>query len=142
LLGSTAPRFRDPEAQPDAHQKRQPHPDRLEDQSEITEYPICYACECSSECPQAFLFSSAQIGSHLQWKLEVDMLCQTKTRNVQSGYFTQERIQGDLDYRRAQDIAKKMLDDGLISVAEFNKLTAINRETFSPLFAEIMPKIP
>ena len=51
--------------------------------------------------------------------------------NVQSGYFTQERIQGDLDYRRAQTIAKKMLDDGLISVAEFNKLTAINRETFS-----------
>ena len=50
--------------------------------------------------------------------------------------------QGDLDYRRAQTIAKKMLDDGLISVAEFNKLTAINRETFSPLFAEIMPKIP
>ena len=56
--------------------------------------------------------------------------------NVQSGYFTQERIQGDLDYRRAQTIAKKMLDDGL------NKLPAINRETFSPLFAEIMPKIP
>lgn len=62
--------------------------------------------------------------------------------NVQSGYFTHERIQGDLDYLRAQTIAKKMLDDGLISVAEFNKLTAINRETFSPLFAEIMPKIP
>ena len=36
--------------------------------------------------------------------------------NVQSGYFTHERIQGDLDYHRAQDIAKKMLDDGLISV--------------------------
>lgn len=62
--------------------------------------------------------------------------------NAQSGYFTQERIQGDLDYRRAQEIAKSMLNDGLISVAEFNKLTAINRETFSPLFAEIMPKTP
>ena len=36
--------------------------------------------------------------------------------NVQSGYFTQERIQGDLDYRRAQTIAKKMLDDGLTLV--------------------------
>ena len=57
-----------------------------------------------------------------------------------SGYFTQERIQGDLDYKRAQAIAKTMLDSGLISVAEFNKLTAINRETFSPLFAEIYPK--
>ena len=62
--------------------------------------------------------------------------------NVQSGYFTQERIQGDLDYRRAQIIAKKTLDDGLISVAEFKKLTAINPETFSPLFADIIAKIP
>ena len=58
-----------------------------------------------------------------------------------TGYFTQELIQGDLDYKRAQAIAKTMLDSGLISVAEFNKLTAINRETFSPLFAEIMPEI-
>ena len=65
-----------------------------------------------------------------------------KTTNVQSGYFTQERIQGDLDYCRAQAIAKKMLDNGLISMTEFNKLNAINREPFSPLFAEIMPKIP
>lgn len=65
-----------------------------------------------------------------------------ESSNVPSGYFTHDRIQGDLDYRRAQDIAKKMLDDDLISVAEFNKLTAINRETFSPLFAEIMPEIP
>lgn len=65
-----------------------------------------------------------------------------ETTNVQSGYFTQERIQGDLDYRQAQIIARKMLDDGLISVAEFNKLTAINREIFSPLFAEIMPGKP
>ncbi len=56
-----------------------------------------------------------------------------------SRYFTQERIQGDLDYKRAQTIAKTMLDSGLISVAEFNILTAINRETFSPLFAEIYP---
>ena len=61
--------------------------------------------------------------------------------NVPSGYFTQERIQGDINYKRAQAIAKTMLDSGLISVAEFNKLTAINRETFSPLFAEIMPEI-
>ena len=66
----------------------------------------------------------------------------TEITNVKSGYFAQERIQSDLNYHRAQGIAKKMLDDNLISVAEFNKLTAINRETFSPLFAEIMPKIP
>ncbi len=58
-----------------------------------------------------------------------------------SGYFTQERIQGDLDYKRAQAIAKTMLDSGLISVAEWGKLSDINLKTFSPLFAEIMPEI-
>lgn len=62
--------------------------------------------------------------------------------NARFKYFTQKRIQGDLDYHRAQNIAKRMLNGNLISLAEFNKLSAINRETFSPLFAEIMPKKP
>ena len=60
--------------------------------------------------------------------------------SVPSGYFTQERIQGDLDYKMAQQIAKSMLDSGLISSTEFNKLSDINLETFSPLFEEIYPK--
>ena len=63
-----------------------------------------------------------------------------ETISVQSGYFTQERIQGDLDYKMAQQIAKSMLDSGLISSTEFNKLSDINLETFSPLFVEIYPK--
>lgn len=62
-----------------------------------------------------------------------------ETTNVQSGYFTQERIQGDLNYKMAQQIAKTMLDSGLISVDEFDKLSDINLKTFSPLFAEIYP---
>jgi hypothetical protein len=89
-----------------------------------------------------FLFSSAQNDGSSPVETGGGYVMTDEITNVQSGYFTQERIQGDLDYRTAQTIAKKMLDDGLISVAEFNKLTAINRETFSPLFAEIMPKIP
>ena len=60
--------------------------------------------------------------------------------SVPSGYFTQERIQGDLDYKMAQQIAKSMLDSGLISSTEFNKLSDINLETFSPLFVAIYPK--
>ncbi len=58
--------------------------------------------------------------------------------NLQSRYFTQKRIVSDVDYHRAQQLAKSLLDTGLISEKEFNKLSAINRETFSPLFAEIM----
>jgi hypothetical protein len=61
--------------------------------------------------------------------------------SVPSGYFTQERIQGDLNYKRAQAIAKTMLDSGLISVAEFNKLSDINLETFSPCSRKYIRKM-
>lgn len=50
-------------------------------------------------------------------------------------------LQQDYDYFKAQETAKLMLSAGLISLSEFNKLTQINRETFSPIWAEIMPKI-
>ena len=105
------------------------------------------ACECSTiGCPQAFFRfcdkSSAQYARQSPVETGGGYVMPNENTKVQSGYFTQERIQGDLDYHRAQEIAKRMLDDGLISVAEWGKLTAINRETFSPLFEEIMPKIP
>lgn len=58
----------------------------------------------------------------------------------ENNYYTDERIRDDLDYQRAQRIAESMLDSGLISEDEFNKLSDINLKTFSPLFAEIYPK--
>ena len=64
---------------------------------------------------------------------------EVKTNNT--GFFTPEKLQGDFDYYRAQKIAEIMLANGLISQAEFNKLTDINRRTFSPLYVEIMPEI-
>ena len=51
----------------------------------------------------------------------------------------QEQLQREVDYVRAQQILKSMLEKGLISLSEFNKITALNRKTFSPLLAEIMP---
>ena len=50
-------------------------------------------------------------------------------------------IQQDYDYFMAQEACKALLSAGLISLVEFNKLAQINRDTFSPMFAEIMPKI-
>lgn len=58
-----------------------------------------------------------------------------------TGFFTPEKLQGDFDYYRAQKIAEIILTNDLISQAEFNKLTDINRRTFSPLYVEIMPEI-
>lgn len=44
----------------------------------------------------------------------------------------QTDIEQDYSFFQAQKIAKNMLELGLISLSEFNKLTEINRETFSP----------
>jgi len=51
----------------------------------------------------------------------------------------QELLQREVDYVRAQQILKSMLDCALISLSEFNKITVLNRKIFSPLLAEIMP---
>lgn len=52
---------------------------------------------------------------------------------------SQEQLRREADYARAQRILKSMLDKGLISLSEFDKITARNRESFSPSLAEIMP---
>ena len=56
-------------------------------------------------------------------------------------YFTAEQFQKDVDYYRAQKIANSLLSSGLISLVQFNKLTELNRKSFSPFLTEIMPEI-
>lgn len=51
---------------------------------------------------------------------------------------TEEQLKGDYKYCMAQKLVKAMLEKGLISVDEFNKITERNRKTFSPYLAEIM----
>jgi hypothetical protein len=53
---------------------------------------------------------------------------------------SQEQLQRELDYVRAQQILKSMLDKRLISLSEFNQITALNRQSFSPALANIMPE--
>ena len=54
--------------------------------------------------------------------------------------FTMEQFQQDMDYYRAQRIAKALLDSGLIFLSQFDKLTHLNRQSFFSFLAEIMPK--
>lgn len=54
---------------------------------------------------------------------------------------TNIELQHDYDYFKAQEVAKVMLNSGLISLSEFNKLTLLNRKTFSPMYVEIMTEI-
>ena len=51
----------------------------------------------------------------------------------------QEQMQREVDYVRAQQILTAMMNCGLISLSEFNKITDLNRKTFSPALAQIMP---
>lgn len=59
--------------------------------------------------------------------------------SLEKTHVSQEQLQHEADYARAQQILKAMLDKGLISLSEFNKITALNRESFSPMLAQIMP---
>jgi hypothetical protein len=52
----------------------------------------------------------------------------------------QEQLQREVDYIRAQRILDSMLKSGLISLSEFNKITSLNRKSFSPALAQIMPE--
>ena len=53
--------------------------------------------------------------------------------------YTTEELQREYDYYMAQKLLEKMLGEGFISIDEFNKITAKNRQTFSPFLSEIMP---
>lgn len=53
----------------------------------------------------------------------------------------EKQMQNEYNYILAQQITKRLLEAGLITKDEFNKITAKNRKSFSPLLAEIMPKL-
>ena len=46
-------------------------------------------------------------------------------------------LQNEKNYILAENFTKKLLEMGLVSEGEFNKIMAINRESFSPFFARI-----
>ena len=52
---------------------------------------------------------------------------------------TNEEMQNEYDYLLAEQLTQKLLDEGRISVDEFNKIMAKNRETFSPYISKIIP---
>ena len=53
----------------------------------------------------------------------------------------QADIEQDYNFFQAQKVAENMLELGLISLSEFNKLSLKNRETFSPFWVETIPEI-
>lgn len=60
-------------------------------------------------------------------------------KSIELKKMSQEQIQREFDYIQAEKLLRKMFQKGLITEAEFNKIDALNRQSFSPFLAEIMP---
>lgn len=67
----------------------------------------------------------------------------TQIDNVQSDIkvlprkMDKEQMQRDMDFRLAQRVLSGMHEIGLVSDEEFNKITALNRKSFSPYLTEL-----
>ena len=53
-----------------------------------------------------------------------------------------EVLQREFDYYRAESLLRQMLEKGFISEEEFTKIMFLNRKSFSPMLAQIMPYNP
>ncbi len=52
----------------------------------------------------------------------------------------QQKIIDEINYHKAQKITELLYKNGLISFVEYDKLTELNRQSFSPLFVDLLPK--
>ncbi|MEG3038723.1 MAG: hypothetical protein RR788_00345 [Erysipelotrichaceae bacterium] len=62
----------------------------------------------------------------------------TNKNDVQIPVVTKDQLQNEFDYMVAQQILQNLLEKGLISLGEFNKISALNLAKFSPELASIM----
>lgn len=52
----------------------------------------------------------------------------------------QQKIVDEVNYYKAQKITELLYEKGMISFVEYDKLTNLNRRSFSPLYADLLPK--
>ena len=52
----------------------------------------------------------------------------------------QQKIIDEINYFRAQTITRSLFESGMITDGECDKLTELNRASFSPLYADLLPK--
>ncbi len=66
---------------------------------------------------------------------EVKDGCPLKGKTKQ---MTEEELQKEYDFHMAESIIKMLYKEGKITADELHKISALNREKFSPRLAEIM----
>ena len=52
----------------------------------------------------------------------------------------QQKIIDEINYFRAQTITRLLFENGMISADECDKLSELNRRSFSPMLADLLPK--
>lgn len=70
--------------------------------------------------------------------MQVTKLKDAASIKYEAGKPTEAALKNEHDYLVAESLTNKLLEKGIISQGEFNKIMAKNRETFSPFLAEIM----
>ena len=65
-------------------------------------------------------------------------MTKTVDTNLEKKPISQEQLQHEYDYFLAQQILESMLKNRLITEDEFNKITALNRSSVSPILAQLM----
>lgn len=58
--------------------------------------------------------------------------------NYEKVPLSHDQLQCEVNYIKAQQILESMLEKGLISLSEFNEITILNRQSFSPALAPLM----
>lgn len=58
---------------------------------------------------------------------------------LSSERMTDKQLQNEYNYIRAEQITRKLFDNGLISAGEYNRIMAENRRVFSPYLADLYP---
>ena len=52
---------------------------------------------------------------------------------------TNEQLQNEYNYIRAEQMTRKLLEKGVISAGEYDRIMAENRRVFSPYLADLYP---
>ena len=53
----------------------------------------------------------------------------------------QQKVIDEIQYYQAKAMTDLLYANGLIYFVEYDKLTELNRRTFSPLYADLLPKV-
>lgn len=74
----------------------------------------------------------------MQNKTTIPVTDELPISKIEPRRMTDEQMQRDMSFRFAQKISQELLEKGMISQGEFDKLSALNREKFSPYLVELM----